>query len=177
MDSDLPNWESIVRTHGPMAFDTAWRILGHTADTEDVVQDALLDAFRLHGHNPVKNWGALLRHLTTRRAIDRLRKRRFARSLSNDPAASDPPSPQSEQPESAAEQQELADRLRRALARLSAREAGVFSLRHFGELSNTEIAETMKISADAVGIALHKARKKLKELLGQPETAGRRTRP
>jgi DNA-directed RNA polymerase specialized sigma24 family protein len=59
----LPDWESIVRRHGPMAFDTAWRLLGNAADAEEVVQDALLDAFRLHAQRTVTNWGGLLRHL------------------------------------------------------------------------------------------------------------------
>jgi RNA polymerase sigma-70 factor (ECF subfamily) len=165
MDFDLPNWESIVGEHGPMAFDTAWRLLGHAADTEDAVQEALLDAFRLHGRKKVQNWGALLRHLVIRRAIDRLRKRRREISQSANPAEFDTAAPESEQPESAAIERELAERLRRAMVNLSDREAGVFSLRYFGEMSNAEIAETLKISLDAVGVALHKARNKLKILL------------
>jgi RNA polymerase sigma-70 factor, ECF subfamily len=177
MDFGLPDWESIVRTHGPMAFDTAWRLLGHVADTEDVVQEALLDAFRLHGREPVGNWGALLRHLATRRAIDRLRKRRLTAPLPQKPPASEPAAPESDQPESAAVERELADRLRLALTQLSDREAGVFSLRYFGEMTNTDIAETLGINLDAVGAALHKARKRLKKLLGHEESTHRRSRP
>ena len=59
----MVDWEAIVRTHGAMAFDTAWRLLGHAADTEDAVQDAFLEAFRLHGRQQVRNWGGLLRQL------------------------------------------------------------------------------------------------------------------
>ena len=70
-----------------MAFDTAWRLLGHAADTEDVVQEALLDAFQLHGRQRVDNWGGLLRHLAARRAIDRLRKRRRMRPLPSESLA------------------------------------------------------------------------------------------
>jgi len=62
-------------------------------------------------------------------------------------------------------QRELADRLRWAVAELPDREAGVFSLHYFGEMTNSDIAETLGISTDAVGVALHKARKRLKELL------------
>ena len=32
----MTDWDRIVREHGPMVFGTAWRILGHVADTEDV---------------------------------------------------------------------------------------------------------------------------------------------
>ncbi|MHC4086061.1 MAG: RNA polymerase sigma factor [Planctomycetota bacterium] len=156
----MTNWESIVREHGPMAFDTAWRILGNVADTEDAVQEALLGAFRLHQQQAVTNWGGLLRHLSIRRALDRLRKRKPILLLTDESL-----SPCGSQPEQAAAVRELADRLRAALAKLPRREATVFSMRYFGEMSNTEIAETLHISADAVGVALHKARTKLKEAL------------
>jgi hypothetical protein len=33
----VTDWNRIVREHGPLVFGTAWRILGHAADTEDVV--------------------------------------------------------------------------------------------------------------------------------------------
>jgi RNA polymerase sigma-70 factor (ECF subfamily) len=156
----VANWQSIVRAHGPMAFDTAWRLLGNAADAEDVTQDALLDAFELHRRQSVDNWGGLLRHLATRRAIDRLRKRRETEPLS--PAHS---GAASDRPESAAIEGELADCLRVAIAQLPDREASVFSLRYFGEMSNNEIATTLSISVDAAAVALHKARTKLKELL------------
>jgi RNA polymerase sigma-70 factor (ECF subfamily) len=175
MEPGSPEWESIVRTHGPLAFDTAWRLLGHAADTEDAVQEALLEAFRLQGRQPVSNWGGLLRHLATRRAIDRLRKRRKAAPPSPGPRLAEPASPESEQPESLAIHRELAERLRSAVAELPDREGSVFSLRYFGEMANSEIAETLGISSDAVGVALHKARKKLKELLGLEEGIPRRS--
>ena len=92
----LPDWESIVRTHGPMAFDTAWRLLGNAADAEDIVQDTLLDAFRLHSHRTVGNWGGLLRRLAVCRAIDRLRTRQSVQPLTDEPA-----SVESDRPEAA----------------------------------------------------------------------------
>lgn len=155
----MTDWELIVREHGRMAFDTAWRILGHVDDTEDAVQEALVDALRLHRRQPVANWGGLLRHLATRRALDRLRRRKRLQPLDDRHTSSDAA------PEEVATARELASRLRAAVAELPDREASVFSLRHFGEMSNTEIAEVLGISTDAVGVALHKARARLKRLL------------
>jgi RNA polymerase sigma-70 factor, ECF subfamily len=172
----LADWESIVRTHGPMAFDTAWRLLGHAADTEDVVQQALLDAFELHRRQPVGNWGGLLRRLATRRAIDRLRQRRTVFPMPPEPLAFEPASPKSDEPEAAVIERELADRLRSVVAQLPDREATVFSLHYFGEMPNGDIAETLGISPDAVGVALHKARKRLKQLLGLQEVTQKRSR-
>lgn len=176
MESAPPDWELIVRTHGPMAFDTACRILGHIADTEDAVQEALLDAFRLYERQPVANWGGLLRHLATRRAIDRLRKRCTVDPLPPEPATFVRASPKGQQPESVAVERELANRLRWAVAELPDREASVFSLHYFGEMANTDIAETLGISAGAAGVALHKARKRLKELLGLQNVCRRESR-
>lgn len=164
VEQDLPDWDRIVREHGPMAFETAWRILGHAADTEDAVQEALLEAFELRRAQPVNNWGGLLRRMVTFRALDALRRRRRT-----EPLGHDPPSGPGTQPDAVAEEQELAARLRAALARLPHRESEVFSLRFFGELSNAEIAEQLDIPAGAVGVALHKARSRLETLLGVRE--------
>ena len=167
----LADWESIVREHGPMAFDTAWRILGHVQDTEDVVQEALLGALRLHQERAVDNWGGLLRHLATRRALDLLRKKRVTVALEFEPAAAT-----GDEPEATVIGRELAQRLRSAVAQLPDREASVFCLHYFGEMSNPEVAETLSISTDAVAVALHKARTKLKELLVDQKASTRRSK-
>ncbi|WP_165227337.1 RNA polymerase sigma factor [Aquisphaera insulae] len=172
MPSGREDWETIVRRHTPAAFASAWRLLGHASDAEDAVQEALLDAFRLHAAEPVRDWGALIRHLATRRAIDRLRARREGFVVPLD--ANDIAAPESSRPESLAIERELADRLRSAVAELPDREASVFSLRYFGEMDNTAIARTLDISTDAVGVALHKARRKLKDRLGLLAEATRR---
>lgn len=176
MDSDSPDWDALARTHGPMVFDTAWRLLGQAADSEDVVQEAFLDAFRLYGRQPVANWGGLLRLLATRRAIDRLRNRRPELPLTPEGLPGEPAGPPAEQPEAVVVARELADRLRDALAGLPEREATVFSLHYFAELGNAEIAELLGSSRDAVGVALHKARRRLKELLGLEPIGLRRAR-
>jgi RNA polymerase sigma-70 factor (ECF subfamily) len=147
-----------------MAFAAAWRVLGHAGDAEDAVQEALLDAFHLHRSQNVASWGALLRRLATCRALDLLRKRRPAESLSPQAAG-----PTAAEPPAVAVASELAQRLRAALLQLAPREAEVFSLRYFGELTNEEIAEELKMTAGAVGVALHKARIRLKELLKTEE--------
>jgi RNA polymerase sigma-70 factor (ECF subfamily) len=160
MEHGLNDWETIVREHGPVAFATAWRILGNESDTEDAVQDALVDALRLYREQPIKSWGALLRHLATCRALDALRKRR-----SQIPFDADPPASPAENPEAVAISAELATRLRWALAQLPQREAEVFSLRYFGDLTNGDIAAALALNSGAVAVALHKARSRLEELL------------
>jgi RNA polymerase sigma-70 factor (ECF subfamily) len=156
----LTDWAGIVREHGPLAYDTAWRILGHAGDTEDAVQEAFLNALGIQRQRAVRNWGALLRHLATCRALDLLRKRRRLA-----PLAVELPAPRASHPEAVAVATESVALLRQALARLPDREAEVFALRYFGQLSNPEIAEVLQIKTGAVAAALHKARLQLQALL------------
>lgn len=155
----MRDWELIVRTHGPNTFETAWRLLGNVTDAEDVAQETLLQAFQLYQRESIDNWGGLLCRIATRRSIDRLRKRQPL-PLAHEPAAN-----ASHQPEATAIERELAERLRKAISELTDREASVFSLRYFSELSNSEIAQVLELTTNAVGVALNKARKRLKTLL------------
>ncbi len=174
-----------------MVFTTAWRILGQAADAEDVVQDVFMEVLQRvarpesskgvsspNAPTPfascsgratlvVRCWPALLRRLTTFRALDRLRQRK---STLGRPGGLDRLclfSPNGD-PESHAIGRELADRLRQAIAQLPEREGSVFCQRFFDELSYDQIAENLAISRGAVAAALHKARAKLETLLAEP---------
>ena len=161
----MTDWDRLVREHGPAVFGTAWRILGHAADTEDVVQEVFLEAYRLRAAEPVRCWPALLRRLAACRALDRLRQRRPTVSLNGVQVAANGGGP-----EEAAIGRELAERLRRAVGELPQREATVFCLRYFDDLPNQRIAEILSIQPGAVGVALHKARAKLEALLTEAPT-------
>ena len=154
------DWDRLVREHGPMVAGTAWRILGHAADTEDVVQEVFLDAYRFQQTQTVRVWGGLLRRLATCKALYRLRQRKPAVPLDGlDLPGADLA------PDEAAQERELAIRLRQAVSQLSPREGEVFCLCFFEELSHERIAETLDISTGAVKVALHKARTRLESLL------------
>lgn len=157
----MTDWDRIVRDHGPTVFGAVWRILGHAADTQDVVQDVFLEAYRLRSAGPVTHWGALLRRLAACRALDRLRqRRRKPHSLNGLVLVS-----REDGPVEVAVAHELAERVRRAIARLPEREAEVFCLRYLEEMSYEQIAATLNVSGGAVAVALHKARAKLERLL------------
>jgi RNA polymerase sigma-70 factor (ECF subfamily) len=161
----VTDWERIVREHGPRVFGTAWRILGNAADAEDVVQEVFLQAHQLQNTRPVRSWAGFLRRLAACRALDRLRQRRATVPLDGNDTAS-----AGDGPEEAAIGHELTSRLREAVARLPEREAGVFCLRYYEDLSYEEIAEALNIRVGAVGVALHKARAKLETQFSQAVT-------
>ena len=156
----MGDWNRLVKDYGPMVFATAWRILRHAADTEDVVQEVFLEANRLRQAQAVRHWGGLLRRLAACRALDRLRQRKPTLSLNGLSLMSI-----DDGPEEAAIGKELAERLTQAVAQLPEREAAVFCLRYFDDLPNQQIAETLDISPGAVGVALHKARARLEGML------------
>jgi RNA polymerase sigma-70 factor, ECF subfamily len=156
----VTDWDRIVREYGPVVFATAWRILGHAADSEDVVQEVFLQAHQMQQVEAVRCWEALLRRLAACRALDRLRQRRNTVPLQGLSLASP-----AESPEAVVMERELAGRLRLAIARLPRREATVFCLRYFDDLSYEQIAQTLSIRVGAVATALHKARTRLESLL------------
>jgi RNA polymerase sigma-70 factor (ECF subfamily) len=166
------DWDGIVGRLGPVVFSTAWRILGHAADTEDVVQDVFLEAYQLQLRQPVRSWEGLLRRLAACRALDRLRRRQRAAPLE----ALALPGPSAD-PADAAIGRELAERLRQALAQLPEREAAVFSLRYFEDLSHQAIADALNISPGAAATALHKARARLRALLTETPSGDRHECP
>jgi RNA polymerase sigma-70 factor (ECF subfamily) len=159
----VTDWDRIVREHGPLVFATAWRILGHTADTEDVVQEVFFQAHRMCRNGPVRSWPGLLRRLAACRALDRLRQRCATVPLDELSLASE-----NNGPEALALEHELAGRLREALAHLPPREAAVFCLRYFDDLPYDKIADSLQITTGAVAVALHKARNRLEALLLEP---------
>src|SRR5579859_6617865 len=117
----VTDWDRIVREYGPLVFATAWRILGHVADTEDVVQEVFLQVHQLQRTDPIRHWGGLLRRLAACRALDRLRQRKNIVSLNGLSLVGPDVGP-----EAAAVERELSERLRSALAKLPDREAAVF---------------------------------------------------
>jgi RNA polymerase sigma-70 factor (ECF subfamily) len=159
----MPDWQDILRREGPAAWRTAYRLLGNRADADDCLQDTFLAALEISRREEVRHWHGLLQHLATTRALDRLRERgcgprdRLA-DWDTVPGPSPPPS-------QAAEDAELADWLRAALACLATTQAEAFWLHCVEGLSYDEIARHMNVSSDAVGVHLHRARKRLGELL------------
>jgi DNA-directed RNA polymerase specialized sigma24 family protein len=130
----------MVREYGPDVFGAAWRILGRADDAEDVVQEVFGLAQRLRQCQSIA-WGPQLRGLAVCRALERLGEQGGAR------------------------EEDLAARLRLALARLPRQEAAVFCLRHFEHLSFAEVAVALRWSVTAVVAALREAQGRLEQLM------------
>lgn len=168
----MTDWRAILSEHGEVVWQTAYRLLGNHADASDCFQKTSLDVLEVSRREPVRDWRALVRRLATARALDLLRDRyrrtSHCESLA-DPSAVASPEPG---PQQQAEGAELAERLRTALAQLPRRQAEVFCLRCFEEMTYPQIADRLGLDTNAVGVLLHRARKRLRELLAsvKPES-------
>ena len=150
----MNRWNDVVDSFGPMVFRIARRIVGNSADAEDLMQTTFLEAYQLQQKEAVKNWAALLRRIVTNRAYDLLKQKRRLRALGeeHDEVAG------GATPYEQLAHRELVERLKHAVAELPPQQACAFWLRYFDSCSNDEIAKAMGISSHGVAAALNKAR-------------------
>jgi RNA polymerase sigma-70 factor (ECF subfamily) len=159
------DWQAIVKDYGPTVWQTAYRLLGNRADTADCFQDTFLAAFELSRVQPVRNFPGLLVRLATTRAIDRLRQR--GRQQRHCAASQEAPEAagNGSDPAGWAQTRELAGRLREAIGRLPPQEASVFCLRYLNDMSYRQIGRELKVGINVVGVALYRAKARLREAL------------
>ena len=147
---------ALARTYGRHVFRAAWRVLGSRAAAEDVQQQVFL---RLIEAPPpdVRSWPAFLTTAATRLAIDHLRRQRRWALLAPLWKTEDT----GDSPAEEAERAEEGRFVRKILARMNARDASCFVLRHVQGLSPAEVATTLGISENNVSVISHRARKAL----------------
>jgi RNA polymerase sigma-70 factor (ECF subfamily) len=172
----MTNWDAIAREHGPMVWSTLWRLLADHTDVEECFQETFISALSYSRGQVVECWPALLCTLATARAMDRLRTRyridglrKFMRDGGpivrrlSDAATSEP------SPEEHAIAVELSEQLRVALAQLPETQAEAFYLHAICGWSHRELGEWMNMTDNAIGVTIHRARKRLRQLLAGDE--------
>ncbi|UCG57518.1 MAG: sigma-70 family RNA polymerase sigma factor [Phycisphaerales bacterium] len=163
------NWQVIIEEHGPIVWQTAYRLLGNHAETADCFQETFLCALDVSQRQRVRNFPALLVRLATTRAIDRLRER--LRRSRHEPGFVERATVRraNPSPDRQAQLNELATTLRDALAELPSQEAKAFCLRYLNDMSYRQIARELHIKTNAAGVLLHRAKAKLRGLLDSLE--------
>ena len=150
------DWKTVVRQQGPGVYRIAWRILGNADDADEVMQDVFLQAHQYESRNHISNRVGLLKRLAVCRSLDCLRRRRADLCLDGMAIVDREPGPQDQ-----AIGNELESRLRDAIRQLPRREAEVFCLRYFDQLTNQQIAEALNLTTATAATAIYKARTKL----------------
>jgi RNA polymerase sigma-70 factor (ECF subfamily) len=159
------DWPEIVEQYAPVVWRAIYRLLPDETHAADCFQETFVSAMETAGRQPVANWPGLLQRLATRRALDFLRRQIRDRRRVTIPATWDGMPADDPGPAQQVQSFELAEQLRQVLAQLPAQQAEVYCLRHLNELSYEQIAEELNVSVDVVGVTLHRARGRLRELL------------
>jgi RNA polymerase sigma-70 factor (ECF subfamily) len=166
---DARAFETLVDATHRQVYTLALRLVGDRQEAEDVAQDAYLRVFRsLDGFRGEARFETWLYRIVTNAALNHLRRRGRFGDLAAEPedfetgVASEDPGPG----EALGER----DELERSLARLPEGMRVVVVLKDVYGLSCREIGDELGLAEGAVKVRLHRARRRLKELLyGQEE--------
>jgi RNA polymerase sigma-70 factor, ECF subfamily len=156
--------ESVFREHHAMVFRAAYRVTGNANDAEDVLQTVFLRLMKRDPcADPVDNIASFLHRAAVNAALDLMRSRQTARSISLDDLEPVLADSAHRSPERAHAAGEIREWLRGAVARLNPRIAEMFSLRFFEGKDNPEIARLLNTTPGTVAVTLSRTRDRLEK--------------
>jgi RNA polymerase sigma-70 factor, ECF subfamily len=158
---DEPAYRQLARRHLPVAVALARRVLGNTADAEDVAQEAMLRVWtNAPRWQPLALFRTWFRRVVVNLCLDRKRRAQWvdleAVGEIVDPAAN------------AGEQVERGERdelVRAAIGKLPARQRAAIVLTYSEGLSNAEVADALGTSVSAVETLLVRGKQNLRRSL------------
>jgi RNA polymerase sigma-70 factor (ECF subfamily) len=167
-EGDLAAFEQLVRRHQRYVFNVAYRVLGDTAEAEDVTQEAFVRAWKglpgFRGRAQFTTWLYRIAHNLCLNRLPGLR-RQLAQIEPLEDLLSDPsPSP--------SESLEIRDRLsfvHAEIERMPEKYRLVLSLRYLQHLSYDEIASVLELPMGTVKTHIYRARQMLADRVRQWE--------
>jgi RNA polymerase sigma-70 factor, ECF subfamily len=163
---DLGAFEEIYRGHSGKLYGLILRMVGNAADAEDLLQDVFLSAHRkLDGFRGDSALGTWLYRLATNHCLDHLRSRaartgQLTDGLDNEPDLADAGS------RAISERTVSRMDLERAVAQLPEGCRAAFLLHDVEGLEHREVADALGIAEGTSKSQVHKARLRLRKLLG-----------
>lgn len=166
-EGDDDAFARLIVMHFPKASATASMILGDAAAADDVVQEAMVQAWRsLPGLRDPQRFEAWLRRLVVNRCLNHRRAaRRLDRAVGRLRPAFSSPGPERGVSER--------DELGRALRRLPPEQRAILALRYGHDLSGAAIAESLGIAPGAARSRLHSAVTALRAALAAEDERSR----
>ena len=146
-------------------YNTSLRIVNHTADAEDVLQESFVDAFgAIHSFGYKSTFGAWLKRIVINKSINALRKRKM--EIIDIDKTSVLHMPEEESLDEGALQLKV-EEVKKAVKELPNGYRTVLSLHLFEGYDQEEIAEIMQISHATVRTQYMRAKQKLLHLIKQ----------
>jgi RNA polymerase sigma factor (sigma-70 family) len=154
-----PGFDDLYQQFADLVYLTARRITGNPADAEDVLQTVFVRLLKQADWRlDMRSAEAYFRRAATNVSIDVLRRRTAHAETSLEGMVSQP---------SHETTPLLKERLRRALAGLSAEDAELFLLRNVEGLSMAELAQQFGVERGTVGSRLFRIRQALQKAIQQ----------
>lgn len=154
--------ERLIRTHGDAVWRAIVRVLGSSShDAADVFQQAFVEWSERRRKTAIVDDGAMFKSIAVARAIDAIRRRVRDRGRTTSVEADATTTLDSAE----AEATELLDDLRVALADLPTQQATAFVLTQIEGEPHAAAAEALGVTANHVGVLVHRARATLRERL------------
>lgn len=168
---DLNGLEVLVKRYQVQAVQAASLIVQDRAVAEDIVQDAFIIAVeKIHQYDPERPFGPWFFRIVVNASIKvakhhkrliSLEKEQEGVSVTLENLIVDP----QPGPEESFEQEEIRIRVWRALDRLSPNQKAVIVMRHFLEMSESEMMDQLHRPKSTIKYLLHEARKKLRQFI------------
>jgi RNA polymerase sigma-70 factor, ECF subfamily len=165
-----PEWqasqEEFVREHLRRIFLLIYRMVGNTADAQDLTQETFIKALQRQDQlKDLDRAGHWLSRIASNTAIDHLRRRGRIQFSGLDEASDPTPAPDDGGPEAQLLRGEQRVSLERALARLTPRERAALLLRDVEDLPAEEVARLLRCGKATVRSHIANARIKLRRFL------------
>ncbi|HYT68921.1 MAG TPA: sigma-70 family RNA polymerase sigma factor [Vicinamibacterales bacterium] len=158
---DASAFEPIVRRYQRVLFSVAYRILGNYEDALDATQNAFVRAYEgLDGYDPNRRFFSWIYRIVVNECLNVRRARKPIEPLTDEVEA-DP----ADGPLRGVEALERSTLIDTALVKLSEEQRLVVVLRHFADLSYSEMSEALGVPEKTVKSRLFEARHRLGELL------------
>src|SRR3990170_9082348 len=156
---DVNAFGELVQRYQTSVFSVCSRLLGDSAEAEDLAQEAFLRAFRrLASFDAERPFGPWMRRVAANLCLNMLQQRRPTPAELDDEMDEVPGDPR-ETPELAGDRSELAQRVRSGLFRLPDSYRAVIELRHYQDMSYDEMAAALGIGVGEVRPRLFRARR------------------
>jgi RNA polymerase sigma-70 factor (ECF subfamily) len=174
---DANAFELLYRSHSPRVFALCLRMLKNNAEAEDLTQETFLTVFRairtFRGHSAFSSW---LHRVTMNCVLMRIRKKALATISLEEiiKRSEETGSPRRELSHFDLRLKGLIDRIsiEKAIAQLPTGLRGIFVLYDLFGCEHKEIADILDCSAGTSKSQLHKARRRLRELLPRCQPSG-----
>ncbi|HNT33419.1 MAG TPA: sigma-70 family RNA polymerase sigma factor [bacterium] len=173
---DEQAFTELVDRYQNKVYGTAVRMLGDREEALEAAQEVFLRVWtHLATIRAGTNFGAWLYRITANHAVDLLRRRPALAPVELDEESTQVIEMNFQDrtltPRQVYAQQELKDRVQRAMQLLSPQQKAVFVLRHYQSLKLSEIADVLNISIGTVKATLHASLERLRVELSEKKSS------